>query len=45
MTRRAHIETSARSSAMRDLLDEASDLTFASDGVMANWEAGYDGGF
>jgi hypothetical protein len=45
VTRRAYIENSSRSSAMRALLDEASDLTFASDGVMANWEAGYDGGF
>ena len=42
---RVFVDTSARSAALRDLLDETGDLTFARDGVMANWEVGYDGGF
>lgn len=42
---RVFADNSARSSAVRDLWDETSDLTFAHDGVMANWEAGYDSGF
>jgi hypothetical protein len=45
VTRRLFMENSARASAVRDLWDEASDLTFAHDGVMGNWEAGYDSGF
>jgi hypothetical protein len=42
---RAFVDTSARSAALRDLLNETNDLKFARDGVMANWEVGYDGGF
>jgi glutamine synthetase type III len=42
---RVFVDTSARSAALRDLLDETGDFTFARDGVMANWEVGYDGGF
>jgi PD-(D/E)XK nuclease superfamily len=42
---RIFTDNSARYAALRDLHDEAGDLAFAEDGVMANWNAAYDHGF